>query len=93
MWVPQLSGHESPQRNRPDTKLAYEGPFGAMLGHFELKNYSKNVLCFNLDARSVPDALVNSFRLLTQLRTRLNPPEHQTPSPPKKRLNVDPGPK
>ena len=29
----------------------------------------------NLDARSVPEALVNSFRILTPLRTRLNPPE------------------
>ena len=41
---------------------------------------SKILFRLNLDARSVPEALVNSFRLLTQLRTRLNPPEPQTPS-------------
>ena len=35
----------------------------------------------NLDARSVPEALVNSFRILTPLRTRLNFPEGQTPLP------------
>ena len=33
----------------------------------------------NLDARSVPEALVNSFRLLTPLPTRLNPPDPEIP--------------
>ena len=36
---------------------------------------SKILFRLNLDARSVPEALVNSFRILTPLRTRLNPPE------------------
>ena len=34
----------------------------------------------NLDASRVSEALVNSFRLLTPLRTRLNPPEPKIPS-------------
>ena len=37
--------------------------------------FSQNLFRLNLDARSVPEALVNSFRILTPLRTRLNPPE------------------
>ena len=40
--------------------------------------FSQNLFRLNLDASRVPEALVNSFRLLTQLRTRLNPPEPQT---------------
>ena len=36
---------------------------------------SKILFRLNLDARGVPEALVNSFRILTPLRTRLNPPE------------------
>ena len=40
---------------------------------------SKILSRLNLDARSVPEALVNSFRILTPLRTRLNPPESQIP--------------
>ena len=42
-------------------------------------HFSQNLFRLNLDASRVPEALVNSFRLLTQLRTRLNPPEPQTP--------------
>ena len=38
-------------------------------------NRSQISFRLNLDARSVPEALVNSFRILTPLRTRLNPPE------------------
>ena len=44
-----------------------------------LSQKSQNLFRLNLDASRVPEALVNSFRLLTQLRTRLNPPEPQTP--------------
>ena len=40
---------------------------------------SKILSRLNLDARSVPEALVNSFRILTPLPTRLNPPESQIP--------------
>ncbi len=45
-------------------------------------HFSQNLFRLNLDASRVPEALVNSFRLLTQLRTRLNPPEGQTPLKP-----------
>ena len=38
---------------------------------------SQNLFCLNLDALAVPEALVNSFRILTMLSTRLNPPQLQ----------------
>ena len=43
-------------------------------------HFSQNLFRLNLDASRVPEALVNSFRLLPQLRTRLNPPDPQSPS-------------
>ena len=63
-----------------DLYWAHFGPFWAILGPFWVQKLLNNLFRFNLDARSVPEALVNSFRILTQLRTRLNPPEPQIPS-------------
>ena len=40
---------------------------------------SQKLFRFNLDGRSVPEAPVNSFRILTPLPTRLNPPNPQIP--------------
>ena len=59
----------------PSHDLAAQKSKSARDAHF-----SQNLFRLNLDASRVPEALVNSFRLLTQLRTRLNPPEPQTPS-------------
>ena len=39
----------------------------------------KILLRFNLDAKSVPEALLNSFRILTPLPSTLNPLDPQVP--------------
>ena len=38
---------------------------------------SQKLFCLNLDALAVPEALVNSFRILAIFSIRLNPPQHQ----------------
>ena len=40
----------------------------------------KNLFCFNLDALTVPEALVNTIRILEKLSIHLDPPQPQIPS-------------
>ena len=68
-------------RQRKKLHIPWEGvppPPKKSKTRFASQKSLKNLFRLNLDARSVPEALVNSFRLLTQLRTRLNPPEPVT---------------